>query len=365
MPLPLPPVPFVIPRIAAAVDCVLLSIPLIVTTAGWIRGRRLVRHTSLVTAWGWAAIAVTAHATAVLLPLAAGGLGIRELMAAHGAAATLMLAPLVSVLGSRRPGASAWPWFVVTPMVVVLLWPILNELIWTDADRPIDPGVPALTGTLLVLVMAAGNYLGTGNAGAALLYSLGVLAHLAPTTGIRLESSTASVLAAMLVAAAVVAGSIHLRTVAVPAESGEDPDAVVSRMWNRFRDQFGFVWARRVADRVNQFGERERWTVRLTARGFETVDNSGNPSHAASFPETPPDASGSRHGSSPQVSPPPDHSPDHSLERPLEVLCWVLRRFVDPPWLAEHLGPLWSAERHGGTLANRQNHPRNLPVSDR
>ncbi|MEZ6148255.1 MAG: hypothetical protein R3B91_23050 [Planctomycetaceae bacterium] len=38
--------------------------------------------------------------------------------------ALLSLCPPIAVLGARRPGAAAWTWFVILPMLAVLGWPM-------------------------------------------------------------------------------------------------------------------------------------------------------------------------------------------------------------------------------------------------
>jgi hypothetical protein len=80
------------------------------------------------------------------------------------------------------------------------------------------------------------------------------------------------------------------------------------RVWHDFRDQFGIVWAQRVRERINERSTLENWPVRLERDGFVAqTDGAGNDVAAA------------------------DPRVDHTLR-------WLLRRFVDEPWLNARLG---------------------------
>lgn len=303
-----------------------------ITTWGVLRGYDIVRHTSLTAAWRWCVTAVIVHDTAILLPLLTPWADTRSLTALHFLAATLMLAAPVSVLGARRPGAEAWPWFVVLPMLLVLNWPIVNELIWTDAARAIEVGFPAVAGVLLVTVMAAGNYLGTRNWFPAVLFAASVVGHLSLAFGwitdVRLSPGAASVPACVAVVISLwLAGN---RTAGEAADTLE----TANRLWLRFRDLYGIVWAARVADRASQFARREHWQIQPGIHGFSRTTLTGSP--AESVVDAQPSTAESAAGQT------------DAMNRPLAVLCWLLRRFVDDAWLESALNRHYQPELHSG-----------------
>jgi hypothetical protein len=293
---------------------------------GVLRIRRVVWSLTLRPAWCFGIVALIGHGTAVCLSLAEPHVAIRTVTFVHFLAATLLLAPPVTVLGARRPGAAAWPWFVTLPMLLVLLWPAANEAIQTTATRPIQPGTPALLGVIVVLIMATGNYFGTRNTLACCCYAAGVLCHLGPAAGWINDPVTASLTAATMLCLSVTIAQFNI-TRAVAADSVSVAQAA-NRMWAAFRDLFGIVWAKRVADRVNQFGQREAWTVRLTLDGFTAWNPASKPTRTDS----------NTAASNPTQACLKDQLDTLQLSRPLEVLCWVLRRFADRDWFAAQLG---------------------------
>ena len=58
-------------------------------------------------------------------------------------ATTMLLTPLVTTLGARRPGIAPWHWFVVLPMVVVLQWPAASQLFGSHWRVPVELNAPA------------------------------------------------------------------------------------------------------------------------------------------------------------------------------------------------------------------------------
>lgn len=234
-----------------------------------------------------------------------GWLGVspRNRSAVQYLAAVMLLTPLIAILGARRPGANAWPWFVVLPLIVVLQWPSISQLMSGSADTPIELPTPTLIGFLFVLVMGTGNYFGTFNTGAAMMAAVGTVLIVLPLTEWGpVQSSWPLPAGCMLLA---FAGSLlpgrYLE--AAPTADCENPD--LRQLWTDFRDLYGIVWAKRVMDRVNQFAERESWDVRVGLDGFVSSSD-GQPTDAVS-------------------------------DRAVEILCWVLRRFVDPVFLQRYL----------------------------
>lgn len=271
-------------------------------------------------------------------------------------AVILLLVPGVYVLGARRPGISAWPWFVITPMVIVLFWPAAAQL-WGSWLRH-DPTIPTptLLGTLFVLLMSAGNYLGTALTIHSLLFSGAIVLFLMSVAeeyrivgdwpygfGVLLTAVAAAGLPERFFPGTLAEQSLDTdqprllsgvsnNATAEPNDSStaDVPTAMaeilstdhggVNSMWADFRDVFGLVWARRVADRVNQFSLRERWNCVLSVDGFVE-----RPVEQAAEASTNSALTSGRLCTANEVP-----------ERAVRVLCWVLRRFVDEPFLQRY-----------------------------
>ena len=245
--------------------------------------------------WGIAAcLAAMTSASMNLLPRVPDGVS----SATHSLASVLLLAPLVDILGARNPGHRVWPWFVVIPMIVVLQWSTVSHLFSEDLDTAVKIPVPALTGFLLVTVMGTGNHFGTANTSACLFGTAAIVLFTLPVTewvawpgnSVRLVSSICLAISALLVEG---------RHKATGKLTGHE------HLWTDFRDVYGLVWTRRTMDRINQFANREEWSVRMTLDGFRPLSES-------------------------------EQSQDVT-ERPVEVLRWVLRRFADDEFLDRYL----------------------------
>lgn len=245
--------------------------------------------------WGIAACLVAMLAVGMrILPVVPDGLT----SATHSLAATLCLAPLLDVLGARNPGHRAWPWFVITPMIIVLQWSTASHLVSEHLQTPVTTPLPATIGFLLILVMGTGNYFGTANTTACLIGATGICLFALPVwewadwpqDGLCLAGSICLAVTALLVEGRLKTGE---------TEPGHE------QLWTDFRDTYGLVWARRVMDRINQFADRENWTVTMTLDGFLSRDGS--------------------------------ESAADDLQRPIEILRWVLRRFADTAWLDSRL----------------------------
>ena len=258
------------------------------------------------TAWRWAIAAIAATLIAVglrLIPVLPTGI----ISAIHSIAATLLLTPLVDILGARNPGHRAWPWFVVTPMIVVLQWPTISHLFSERLETALITPLPATIGFLLVLIMGSGNYFGTANTSASLFGVTGIGLFALPVTEWHAWPGDAICLAAS-VCLAITALLIEGRLKANNLKTGHE------QLWIDFRDLYGMVWSRRVMDRINQFADREKWNVSMTLDGFRRRNQS-------------------------------DQVPEDT-ERPEEILRWVLRRFTDDKFLNRYLPIPASQQKH-------------------
>jgi len=272
-----------------------------------LRVRVVLAKTTLVEAWWWGVLALAVWASTwlatELVPVAREGLADQLWFAS----AVTMVSPFVAVLGARRPGSRVWSWFIVLPMMVVLFLPAVTA--WNRDLHPtaLRLEVPMLAGYGLVLLMGAGNFLGTRFAISAFLAALACLSVLWPISSLASwfpwDSRTTHAAATIGLCLAAWAGCWQAgRT------SRARPNAL-ENVWIDFRDFFGVVWGRRVLDRVNDAARQENWPVRLHLDGFAPVD----PANETAL------------------------SPEQS-GRIEQVMRWLLRRFVDPEWIDERMG---------------------------
>ncbi len=299
---------------------------LVVAAALWWRARRRVAATSLRSAWWWglAAVLVANAAAAVsLVDPASIGLGNHLWYAA----CVLWLCPAVSVLGGRRPAAQAWSLFVVFPLFLVLEWPVTGVALvapLTGATSgtvfgPVALEWPTVIGWGLVLVMGAGNYLGTRWTLPVLLVVVGLgglIWPMAPWVRSGLDSGTAAscrLAGGLAIVLALVRASFSRRirgNVGQPDDDDQASSVRLDRAWVDFRDTFGLVWARRVEDRVNEDLRRLGGDVLLGVAGLEF------------------------HGEGALL--PAER--DAASERAEATLRRLWRRFVDDEWVDSRLG---------------------------
>ncbi len=267
--------------------------------------RTSLRPTTLVPAWAWASGAalawgLTALGEWMLHPSQATGPGFELLWYA---VALLSLCPAVAVLGARRPGAGAWNGFVLLPLLAVLGWSALAVLAGGLPLHSLELEAPQLIGLGVVLLMGAGNYVGTKYGRSAGLYALAVCLLVAPLSGASPDWLSPQALrtlgSCILGLSAILAGLQRGR----PSPPGEPFD----RLWEDFRDTFGIVWARRLQDRFNTLAQQKNWPVELTPVGFRWDEAVC----AAQQQET--------------------------TEKIEQSLRWMLRRFVDPEWVDQRL----------------------------
>ena len=257
------------------------------------------RRTTLVSAWCWGLAAAAAFALAGTLH--AWGGSSRPGNAAWYAVAILGLCPLISVLGARRPGAGAWNWFVVLPLIAVLLWPVTLITLTQAAGGPID--VPPFLGFVLVLGMGCGNYLWTRYWLPAGLYFAGELLLAAPIT----DWGSAVLGGELWRSVAIACWSVAILLAWLIARRPPQISDRFDRVWFDFRSAYGVVWELRAQRRLNERGEVEAWSARLQSSGFARE----------------PDVSDERRAET-------EHRIEHALR-------WLLRRFVDDGWLNERL----------------------------
>lgn len=267
--------------------------------AAW-KLRAAVKHTALLTAYWWligAGLAVCAMASSDLALRAWPGRA-----ADYGwlVVSILLLCPPIAVLGSRRPGVQFWSAFILLPLVVVLTWPVWTLLLQGSEARGLALELPTVIGFGLVLLMGAGNYLGTRFAVAAICYALSAAMLFSTCTGWSWMTSEKAVLwriiaVSLLALSYVAAIRSRFRSALIHP---------VNQLWQNYKNLFGNVWSLRMVERINSLAIQEHWTARITYDGF---------------PETP---EGRLAANEPEI----------------EAACrWLFRRFVDDKWIEKRL----------------------------
>ena len=282
-----------------------------------VRARRFVQGTSLVSARMWLLIASLFCLVSSVATTGPYDVPIGLVDHAWYMTAILCACPLIAVLGARRPGIAVWNWFVLLPLIAVLEWPAASQFLASNGPKPLQLSTPAVAGFSLVLAMGTGNYLGTRLAGPVSLAVLGIVTIVATVSEwwtTSLTQTQGRMIATVLIG---LSGVMGIRTLSrsaqrdreskIPAVRGfRDPLAPAS-VWNDFVELYGIVWARRVVDRINVFGDREKWPARMTMQGLSINDET---------------AIDTMHETEPRIH---------------EVVRWVLRRFVDAEWIDERI----------------------------
>lgn len=266
---------------------------------------RSIRQTTLFSAWLWAIGAICfwtiCWATDQVFRL------LSESVADHlwYACSIVSLCPFVAVLGSRRPGTRVWTWFILLPMLLVLGWPVITLLLQQGEVRGLQLETPQVMAYLLVLLMGAGNYWGTRFTLTSLLCvascSMLVLSFSQVAPAWLSDRNTARLWSSLLLLASVLIA---------PSSRGQVAETMdrFDLVWLDFFDSFGVVWGRRIQDRVNHIAHSEGWPARLELHGFEWQLEC------------------------------PDPGRREAIEVRIEhTLRWLLRRFVDPPWIDTRL----------------------------
>lgn len=229
--------------------------------------RRILGETTLVSAAGWsAAAAVAIAAVEALEALSAEPSG--WIPPLRFCAAALVLCPIVSVLGSKRPQHLPWNF------VVLSLWGILSLNALTALAMQRTGGYvlgDARAWLLWVLIfMGLANYLPTRNWLAALLIAIGQVLLFAPHLPLLRGASWLQRLPAMP-SCALVSFAVGLAVVRWSSNStrGKEQAQSFDRLWLDFRDLFGLLWGLRMQERVNAASTAAKWGVQLNWNGLE------------------------------------------------------------------------------------------------
>lgn len=220
------------------------------------------------------------------------------------ATSVLLLCPGIAVLGARKPGANTWGFFVLLPLVLVLMWPAVAALKVFRAGTPLELEGPAVLGYGVILVMAAGNYFGTRNTLPTLLYAAAAIMLVAPMSAIIPDMLPARETARQLAAAAITT-ALSIAT----AQAGRRPQSrsPLDSVWIDFVDTFGMAWSKRVMDHINDTARQADWPVTLEWHGLAWEQEADSIAM-------------------PQVRSQVCAQFEQSLRR-------LLKRFVDPDWI--------------------------------
>lgn len=223
-----------------------------VTLLGVALSLRNLRGTTLLAAWGWACLAAI---TLVALQGAEPG------SPAAFVAAVLTLAPMVAVLGAKRPQHHAWQ-FIVLSLQAILMMPAVEGMLFADGRMP-ELHWARQTVLLALIVVGWINYLPTRFVTAATLLAGGQLLLLLPFLAWSKVTANdqSAVWGRLLLAAAVVGAWLTSRF----ASSSRHP---INGPWLAFRDAYGVLWSLRVAERFNTTAREHGWPVELGWSGL-------------------------------------------------------------------------------------------------
>jgi hypothetical protein len=231
-------------------------------------------------------------------------------------AAIMLLTPSIATLGARRPGCGPWQWFVVLPMILVLIWPVFAQALNTSGRTSVQLSNPQLCGFCLAALLGLGPGLGTAATAALLLRLSAILMALLPLrTSSEWADLAASTVALVLLTESYVQEQL-IRGHLLRLREATTDAARSFEIWQMFLTLYGTVWPRRVQDRISQFERGERWSVTLDITGFQT--------HSGQTPE------------------------DCELQKPLVAFRWLMSRFVSNDWLQRELPERTSGRQGSG-----------------
>ena len=247
-----------------------IALSLLLSTWPLVRAWRAARGTALRASVIWAGIAVglgiVSRMEAMVEPFASG-----QPIAGHLSYLTTMaaIAMLISVLGARRPGGSAWA-ILMSLLLLVFLIPWLEgpglgrrliglDRLWLEQPWRIFYGLLVVTGIT--------NYLPTRYRLAALTLGLGFFAEYRGLTSASRDPRTLATLWSTF--PFLLASALFVADLAAPVAS--NPPSLLEATWFWFRDHWGVVWALRVIERFNASARAQGWPIQLTWHGLAPV----------------------------------------------------------------------------------------------
>ena len=261
--------------------------------------RRALDGTTLLAPCVWSVVALVSVAGAEIVVGLDASLPLNWRMGLRYAAAMATFAPVMALLGAKRPQNRGWQ-FIVLSLWAILALPSFEWLLFGE----IKELHPARLWFLLILVaVGALNGVATRRWLSSACYAAGQGALIAPflsTTVAALPDSSAPLVGLTLIAASC---ALPMR-----ARGAQANTRGLNRVWLDFRDAYGLVWSLRVAERMNTSAAMYEWPVQLGWQGFHNREP----------------------GLGPVVVP-------EAVEESLRTL---LRRFVSAEWIDARIGEL-------------------------
>lgn len=247
-------------------------------------GLWLVRGTTAVPAAGWCLAAAGLFAVEMAARWA-GGLGDPAALAAvRLVAVSLMLCPIMSLLGAKRPQHGVWQ-FIVGSFAAVLALPALSAALVRPGSLPDVHGLQRWFMPLVVAV-AWMNHAGTGRGGAAACVAAGQMLLLRPF----LPFADAALLPGWIASDAAGSGLVAAGAILAVVQSVVGPvggpraarsagvAGTIDAPFLAIRETLGAAWTLRIAERFNQVAATRGWPCRLRFAGLAlTNDDGGGP----------------------------------------------------------------------------------------
>jgi hypothetical protein len=225
---------------------------------------RLSRRTALRSTAGWVVAVTGVWWIVSLLATFEAGVGTSGYLAPlRLAACSALLAPIIAVLGARRPGELLWN-FIVMSLLVVLSLPILEQSLLGKELGPGRFGLDGPRATLFGIIVGVGvlNYLPTRFVMASLVFGVGTLIELSAMgpwpVGAR-ELAQRHAVAGLAFALCAWTAWLSRARVTIAGVEGQ---------WRRMRDGWGFIWSARLRDRWNAASRERGWNIRLERDGL-------------------------------------------------------------------------------------------------
>ena len=300
-------------------DMLVVASLTLAVAVGWfgvIRLTRSVRHTSLTAAATWAIWFQTTLTVATIAAIAKSRVPAGILDQLWFLTAVSALCPFVAVLGARRGRLLEWSLFIVLPLIVVLEWPALAQLIRCWHGQRLELETPALIAFGVVMLMSMGNYaVDPQGMSATMIFWIGswIMLVLALAPGVNWKEFTGEHFPQALT---VLVLQISIWTHVSEFSKRNRNSVGWDRVWFDYQKFFGTVWTLRLMARVNEVAERDQWPWRLTPTGMQPATRDAP------------------HPGSPTSDPRVDHT-----------FRWLLKPFVDPEWIDERLAPRRSSRR--------------------
>lgn len=256
-----------------------LLIMLAALAGGW-----LVRGSTAVPAAWWAAAAAAVTAGEAFRQ-AAGTVSPASAAGGRVIVAALLVCPIVSLLGAKRPQHGVWQLIVAT-LAVVLALPAASAALIRPGSFP---DLHILGRCLLPLLVLVGwvNFIGTRRAVAVSLIALGQFGLIWPLLpGVNLSRALPQLQVDLLAIAAIAGGSLLAVVQSLlagrrrgPPHSGQDQFVrQLDGCLLPLRETLGAAWTLRLAERFAALAEQRGWPVRMTFRGARVEESAAETS---------------------------------------------------------------------------------------